>query len=63
LIKLNALITDTDINEQEGFKLLFMGATEGIRNPKVHDLIEMKDPYKTLEYLAFASLLHKKIDF
>ena len=63
LIKLNELITDTDINEQEGFKLLFMGATEGIRNPKAHDLIEMKDPYKTLEYLAFASLLLKKIDF
>jgi len=63
LIKLNELITDTDINEQEGFKLLFMGATEGIRNPKAHDLIKMKDPYKTLEYLAFASLLIKKIDF
>jgi len=63
LIKLNELITDTDINEQEGFKLLFMGATEGIRNPKAHDLIKMKDPYKTLEYLAFASLLLKKIDF
>lgn len=63
IIKVNELLTDTDISEQEGFKLLFMGATMGIRNPKAHDLIEMKDPYKTLEYLAFASLLLKKIDF
>lgn len=63
LIKLNELITDTDFNEQEGFKLLFMGATEGIRNPKAHDLIEMKDPYRTLEYLGFASLLMHKISF
>lgn len=62
LIKLNELITDTDINEQEGFKLLYMGATEGIRNPKAHDMIEMKDPYKTLEYLAFASLLMRRIE-
>ena len=63
IIKLNELLTDTDISEQEGFKFLFMGATAGIRNPKAHDFIEMKDPHKTLEYLAFASLLLKKISF
>ena len=63
VIKINELISDTDISEQEGFKFLFMGATLGIRNPKAHDFIEMEDPYKTLEYLAFASLLLKKISF
>jgi len=63
IIKVNELLTDSDISEQEGFKLLFMGATMGIRNPKAHDSIEMKDPHKTLEYLAFASLLLKKISF
>ncbi len=63
IIKLNKLQTDTDISEQEGFKFLFMGATIGIRNPKAHDLCKMKDPYRTLEYLAFASLLLKKTDF
>ena len=63
VIKINELISDTDRSEQEGFKFLFMGATLGIRNPKAHDFIEMEDPYKTLEYLAFASLLLKKISF
>jgi len=63
IIKVNELLSDTDISEQEGFKFLFMGATVGIRSPKAHDFIEMKDPYKTLEYLAFASLLLKKISF
>jgi len=41
---------------------LFMGAVVGIRNPKAHDEIVQNDPYKTLEYLGFASLLMKRID-
>jgi len=34
----------------------------GIRNPKAHDNIIQTDPYKTLEYLSFASLLAKKVE-
>lgn len=63
IIKLNELATQSDKDEQEGFMFLFMGATVGIRNPKAHDIVIQKDPFKTLEYLAFASLLIKKIDF
>jgi len=62
-IKLNDLQTQSDIDEQEGFKFLYMGAMVGIRNPKAHDRVQQKDPYKTLEYLAFASLLIQRIDF
>ncbi len=62
-IKLNDLKTKSDEDEQEGFKFLYMGAMVGIRNPKAHDTVQQKDPYKTLEYLAFASLLIKRIDF
>jgi uncharacterized protein (TIGR02391 family) len=62
-IKLNDLKTQSDLDEQEGFKFLYMGAMVGIRNPKAHDMVQQKDPYKTLEYLAFASLLIKRIDF
>ncbi len=61
-IKLNDLQTETDKDEQEGFRFLFMGATQGIRNPKAHENIVQSDPYKALEYLALASLLLKKID-
>lgn len=62
-IKLNELKTQSDIDEQEGFKFLYMGAMVGIRNPKAHDRVQQKDPYKALEYLTFASLLIKRIDF
>ncbi len=63
VIKLNPLKTQSDKDEQEGFMFLFMGAMEGIRNPKAHENIIQNDPYKALEYLSFASLLMQTIDF
>ena len=62
IIKLNELKTRTEQDEQEGYKFLFMGAMVGIRNPKAHDNIVQTDPYRTLEYLGFASLLMKRIE-
>ena len=48
---------------QRGFKHLFIGAAQAIRNPKAHKEIIQKDPYVTLEYLGFASFLLKRIDY
>ena len=62
IIKLNELLSQSDRDEQEGFKFLFMGAMVGIRNPKAHDNVIQTDPHKTLEYLGFASLLMRKIE-
>ena len=53
---------NSDPDEQEGFKLIFMGSMQGIRNPKAHHAIVQNDPYKTLEYLGLASLLLKRVD-
>jgi uncharacterized protein (TIGR02391 family) len=61
VIRLNKLKTGSDSDEQEGLKFLLMGAMVGIRNPKAHDDVAQTDPYRTLEYLAFASLLMKRI--
>lgn len=51
-----------DKDEQLGFMWLFSGAVMAIRNPKAHRLIEQNDPERTLEWLAFASVLFKIID-
>lgn len=48
---------------QRGFKNLFIGASQGIRNPKAHKEIIQKDPYITLQYLGFFSFLLKRIDY
>jgi uncharacterized protein (TIGR02391 family) len=62
LVKLNPGRTISERNEQEGFKLIFMGASQGIRNPKAHDLVAPIDEDRALEYLAFASLLMRRLD-
>jgi uncharacterized protein (TIGR02391 family) len=62
VIILNNLQSETDRNEQEGFMHLFMGAMQGIRNPEAHEIRDLKDPIMTLEYLALASLLLRKLD-
>lgn len=49
-------------DEQEGFRFIFMGAIQGIRNPKGHDLVHQDDPERALEYLALASLLFRRLD-
>jgi uncharacterized protein (TIGR02391 family) len=61
-IRLNALLSRSDRDEQKGFMYLFMGAMKGIRNPKAHDSIVQNDPYRTLEYLSLASLLLQRLD-
>jgi len=62
ILKLNKLKTQTDRDEQEGYMHLFAGAMQGIRDPKGHDIINLKDPYKALDFLCLASLLFKKVD-
>lgn len=52
----------TGQDEQLGFHLLFRGAMLGVRNPGAHELAFDQDPQEALEYLAFASLLHRKLD-
>jgi uncharacterized protein (TIGR02391 family) len=62
ILKLNDLQDQSDLDEQEGFMFLFMGAMTGIRNPKAHDVVNQKDPIRTLEYLALASLLVRRAE-
>lgn len=49
-------------DEQEGLRLIFMGAIQGIRNPRGHDTVLDGDPERTLECLALASLLLHQLD-
>lgn len=49
-------------DEQVGFKLMLMGAMTGIRNPKAHEWVDQRDPIRTFEFLAVASLLLHRID-
>lgn len=53
--------TEMAEDEQEGFKLIFMGAMQAIRNLGAHDFPEL-DQRLAGDYLAFASLLFNRLD-
>lgn len=49
-------------DQQKGFMYLFQGAMAAVRNPKAHVPHRELELQTTLEYLAFASLLHRRLD-
>ncbi|WP_166392094.1 TIGR02391 family protein [Nocardioides ochotonae] len=61
-IKLNALVTDSELDEQRGYKSIFAGAAAGIRNPRGHEVEIGDTPDEALDYLALASLLLRRLD-
>jgi uncharacterized protein (TIGR02391 family) len=61
-IKLNALVTDSDIDEQKGYRHMFAGSSAGIRNPRGHEVDLGDTPDEALDYLAMASLLLRRLD-
>lgn len=58
----NDLSDRADVDEQTGFALIFKGAMQGIRNPKAHAPFGELDERMALDYLAFASLLMRRLD-
>lgn len=48
--------------QREGYLALFRGAMLAVRDPGAHMQARDLHPRDTLEYLAFASLLHRRLD-
>src|SRR5277367_1012599 len=61
-INLNAFVTLTEKDEQEGYRFIFAGATRGIRNPRAHDPSIVDDPDICLDHLSFVSLLLRRLE-
>ena len=61
-LQLNSQLTQSDKDEQEGYRFLFAGAQQGIRNPFDHDGRSVGSRGEALEYLAFASHLTRIAD-
>ena len=61
VLKFNALVDQSDRDEQRGFMMMFSGAAAGLRNPRAHKIIQ-DDPEEALEFIAFISLLAKLLD-
>jgi uncharacterized protein (TIGR02391 family) len=61
-VQLNGLATESEIDEQKGYKFIFAGAATGIRNPRGHEIDIGDTPDNALDYLALASLLIRRLD-
>lgn len=61
-VKLNALATMSEKDEQEGFRFVFAGGMKGIRNPRAHDPGIVDDPDVCLDHLSFVSLLLRRLE-
>ena len=61
-IKLNALLTTSEKDEQQGFKFIFAGSTFAIRNPRGHEINLPDSVDLCLDHLSLASLLIRTLD-
>jgi uncharacterized protein (TIGR02391 family) len=61
-VKLNALVTISEKDEQEGYRFIFAGGMQGIRNPRAHEPTIVDDPDICLDHLSFVSLLLRRLE-
>lgn len=62
LVTLNALETDSEKDEQGGYKFIFSGTVMAIRNPRGHEY-KIKDSIdECLDHLALISLLLRRLE-
>ncbi len=61
MIKLTGLQTQSEMDEQTGYKFIFAGAMSAIRNPRGHD-INIDPIDRCLDHLSFASVLLRRLE-
>lgn len=62
ILKFNQMTDQSERDEQAGLMQIYAGVMQGIRDPKGHSIINLKDREKALEYLSLISLLLRRLD-
>lgn len=62
ILKLNALKTSSQKDEQVGYMIIFGGCIVGIRNPRAHDHKKVDSPEIALEMLVWANHLMRLVE-
>jgi uncharacterized protein (TIGR02391 family) len=62
IIQLAPCQTQSEKDEQKGYRFLFAGAVLAIRNPRGHDPSVKDDPDTCLDHLSLASLLLRRLE-
>lgn len=61
-VQLSALATESEIDEQRGFRHMFAGAQSALRNPRGHGTDLVDTPDVCLDHLSVASVLLRRLD-
>jgi uncharacterized protein (TIGR02391 family) len=61
-VKLTPLKTQSEKDEQEGYRFIFAGGVKAIRNPRGHEHSVKDDPDICLDHLSFVSLLLRRLE-
>ena len=61
-LQLTALSNDSEKDEQKGYRFIFAGAVQAIRNPRGHEYAVVDDPDTCLDHLSFVSMLLRRLE-
>jgi len=61
-IQLTPLKTISEKDEQQGYRFVFAGGMQGIRNPRGHEDAVVDDPDICLDHLSFVSMLLRRLE-
>ncbi len=61
-IQLTPLGSQSEQDEQEGYRFIFAGGVKAIRNPRAHEFEVVDDPDTCLDHLSFVSLLLRRLE-
>lgn len=61
-VKINNLMSQSDKDEQQGYKFIFSGSVLAIRNPRGHEYLINDTLEDCLDYLSFISMLLRRIE-
>lgn len=61
-IKLTPMVTETEKDEQQGFRFMFAGSVRAIRNPRGHEYTVVDSPNTCLDHLGFVSMLLRRLE-
>jgi uncharacterized protein (TIGR02391 family) len=61
-VQLTPLKTISERDEQQGYRFVFAGGMQGIRNPRGHEDAVVDDPDICLDHLSFVSMLLRRLE-
>ena len=62
IIRLTAMASQSERDEQAGYKFMFAGSMLAIRNPRGHEVSLAESPDQCLDHLSLASLLLRRLE-